>query len=146
VDTLLLVWTGLVFWALGQIWLCQIVVYPLFGRVGEAEYIGYHGFYTRRIPLPVIIPGFATFLMPIPLALVGPSVPAWMNVANIVGGVVGLVVTVGFAIPRHGRLERGGKHEPTIDELVRYNWPRTLSITTQAVVTLLMLRHVVAAG
>jgi hypothetical protein len=60
-DVLLLLWSGLVFWVLGQIWLVQMVVYPLFAKVGEAEYIAYHRFYTSRIPLPVINPGFARF-------------------------------------------------------------------------------------
>jgi hypothetical protein len=89
----------------------------------------------------VIIPGFLSFLVPVPLALLGPDVPTWMSVANIATGLVGLAVTVGLAIPRHARLERDGKNERAIAELVRYNWPRTLSITAQAAVTFLMLRH-----
>jgi len=36
-------------------------------------------------------------------------------------------------------LEKGGKQEAVIRELVLYNWPRTLSITGQALLTLLML-------
>jgi hypothetical protein len=50
-----------------------------------------------------------------------------------------LLVTVALEIPRHARLEKGGKQEQVIRELVRYNWPRTLSITASAVLTLLML-------
>lgn len=138
----LLLWAGLVFWVLGQIWLVQLVVYPLFGKVGPAEYIDYHSFYTRHIPLPVIIPGFASFLLPIPLAYFGPTVPTWMSAANIAVGIVGLLVTVLLEIPRHSRLEKGGKNERTIAELIRYNWPRTLSISAQAVVTFLMLHYV----
>lgn len=42
-------------------------------------------------------------------------------------------------IPRHARLEKGGKQEAVIRELVRYNWPRTLAITGSAFLTLLML-------
>lgn len=140
-DIALLLWSVLIFWTLGQIWLVQIVVYPLFARVGGAEYIDYHRFYSRRIPLPIILPGFATFLAPIPLALFGPAVPAWTSVANIAAGIVGLLVTVLLEIPRHGRLERGGKNAATIAELVRYNWPRTASITVQAAATLAMLVH-----
>ncbi|MCW4463528.1 hypothetical protein OK349_17610 [Sphingomonas sp. BT-65] len=142
----LLLWTGLIFWVLGQIWLVQIVTYPLFARVGEADYVAYHRFYSRHIPLPVILPGFAAFLTPIPLALLGPAVPAWMSAANIVGGVIGLLVTVLLEIPRHARLEKGGKDMGVIVELIRFNWPRTMSITLQAVVTLLMLRHVLVGG
>lgn len=143
---LLMLWAALVFWVLGQIWLVQIVVYPLFAQVGEREYVGYHRFYSRRIPLPVIIPGFASFLLPVPVALYGPVVPYWMSAANIAVGVVGLLVTVLLEIPRHARLEKGGKDGTTIAELIRYNWPRTLSITAQAVITFLMLRHVFGAS
>ena len=45
-------------------------------------------------------------------------------------------------MPRHNRLERQGKSHDTIDELIRFNWPRTLSITISAAVTLAMLLHV----
>jgi hypothetical protein len=135
----LLLWSMLSFWGLGQIWFVQIVVYPLFAKVGTAEYIGYHRFYTSRIPLVVILPGFASFLLPIPLAFFGPEVPAWMTAANIAMGIVGLLVTVLLEIPRHGRLEKGGKDDAVINELIRYNWPRTASITSQAAVTLAML-------
>jgi hypothetical protein len=131
---------GVIFYVLGGIWFAQIVVYPLFGKVGAAEYVRYHRFYSSRIPLPVILPGFASFLVPVTLVFFGPdSVPAWMTLANAACGVVDLVVTVGLEIPRHARLEKGGKQEAVIRELVRYNWPRTLSITASAVLTLLML-------
>jgi hypothetical protein len=140
-QLLLLLWSALVFWVLGQIWFAQIVVYPLFARVGEVDYVRYHGFYTGRIPLPVIVPGFASFLLPVVLAFYGPDVPAWMSVVNIASGIAGLLVTVLLEIPRHARLEKTGKNERVIAELIRYNWPRTLSISVQSVITFLMLQH-----
>jgi hypothetical protein len=142
-HTLLLAWAALSFWELGQIWLVQIVTYPLFAKVGVADYAAYHQYYTKRIPLVVIVPGFAGFLLPIPLALFGPSVPVWMTAANIIMGIIGLLVTVGLEIPRHNKLENG-KNEGMIEELIRYNWPRTLSITAQAAVTMLIVLHVMA--
>lgn len=145
-QLLLLLWSALVFWVLGQIWLVQIVIYPLFAKVGEAEYTAYHGFYTSRIPLPIILPGFASFLLPAVLAFFGPAVPGWMSAANIATGVIGLLVTVLLEIPRHNRLERDGKNNVTIAELIRFNWPRTASITAQAVVTFAMLVHVFGAA
>lgn len=122
------------------------MIYPLFARVGEAEYIGYHSFYAKRIPWPVILPGFAGFLLPIALAFFGPAVPGWMSAANILTGIIGLLVTVLLEIPRHNRLQAGGKNDTLIAELIRYNWPRTLSITAQSVITLLMLFHVFGAA
>jgi hypothetical protein len=133
-------WGVLVFWVLGQIWLVQIVVYPLFARVGTPDYANYHQFYVSRIPLVVIVPGFLSFLLPIPLALFGPDLPGWMSAANITTGIIGLLVTVLLEIPRHNRLERA-KNDDTIRELIRFNWPRTASITVQAFVTLMMLQH-----
>lgn len=137
---LLLFWAVLILYVFGQIWLVQIVVYPLFSKVGEAEYVAYHKFYSSRIPLPVIIPGFASFLLSVALVFVGPdSVALWMYLANAACGLAGLFVTVALEIPRHARLEKGGKQEAVIRELIRYNWPRTLSITGSAFLTLLML-------
>jgi hypothetical protein len=137
---LLLAWTVVILYVLGEIWFGQIVVYPLFAKVGEGEYIAYHRFYSSRIPLPVILPGFASFLLPVGLVFFGPeSVPLWMYLANVVFGLVGLLVTVALEIPRHARLEKGGKQEEVIRELVLYNWPRTLSITGSAFLTVLML-------
>ena len=136
----LLFCTVVVFYVTGQIWFAQIVVYPLFAKVGRDEYVAYHGSYSSRIPLPVIVPGFASFLLPVALVFFAPaSVPPWMVWANAACGLVGLLVTVALEIPRHARLEKGGKQEQVIRELVRYNWPRTLSITASALLTLLML-------
>jgi hypothetical protein len=130
----LLVWTVVILYVLGEIWFGQIVVYPLFAKVGDAEYIAYHRFYSSRIPLPVILPGFASFLLPIGLVFFGPtSVPLWMYLANLVCGLVGFLVTVALEIPRHA------KQEAVIRELVLYNWPRTISITGSAFLTVLML-------
>ena len=49
------------------------------------------------------------------------------------------MVTMALEIPRHARLEKGGKQEAVIRELIRYNWPRPLSITGLAIVTLMMV-------
>jgi hypothetical protein len=136
----LLLWTVVILYVLGEIWFGQIVVYPLFAKVGEAEYVAYHKFYSSRIPLPVIVPGFASFLLPIGLVFFGPeSVPLWIYLANVVCGLVSLLVTVALEIPRHAKLEEGGKQEAVIRELILYNWPRTLSITGSAFFTVLML-------
>jgi hypothetical protein len=136
----LLFWTVVVLYNFGAIWFVQLVVYPLFGKVGSNEYVAYHKFYSSRIPLPVIVPGFASFLLPIALVFLRPeSVPLSLALANVAYGMVGLFVTVALEIPRHARLEKGGKQEVVIRELILYNWPRTLAITGSALLTLWML-------
>ena len=135
-----LFWTLVILYNLGGIWLIQIVVYPLFGKVGANEYVAYHKFYSSRIPLPVVVPGFACFLLTIPLVFLRPdSVSLSLALANVAWGLVGLFVTVALEIPRHARLENWGKQETVIRELIRYNWPRTLAITGSAFLTLWML-------
>lgn len=137
----LVLWSVLAFWGLGQIWLTQIVVYPLFAKAGESDYLTYHRYYTSRIPLVVILPGFAIFLLPFLLGYFGPQVPQWMTLANITCGMIGLAVTLILEIPRHNRLEKQ-RDENVIRELIAFNWPRTASITGQAAVTFAMLMHV----
>jgi hypothetical protein len=64
----------------------------------------------------------------------------WMALANVASGLVGLFVTLALEMTRHARLEKGGKQEEAvIRELILYNWPRTLSITGSAIVTLMMV-------
>lgn len=136
----LLFYTALVCYNLGVIWFVQLVVYLLFAKVGSEEYVAYHKFYLSRIPLPVILPGFACFLLPIVLIFLRPqSLPLWLVLTNAACGLLGLFVTVALEIPRHYRLENGGKQERVIGELILYNWPRTLGITGSAFLTLIML-------
>jgi hypothetical protein len=136
----LLFCTLLGFYNLGVTWFVQIVVYPLFAKVGAEEYINYHTYYARQIPLPVILPGFTHFLLPIALVFYRPeSVPLGIALANVACGLLSLVVTVALEIPRHDRLEKGGKQDEVIRELIRYNWPRTFGIMGSAFLSLMML-------
>ena len=144
-NIVLVLWIALVLYATGQIWFCQIVVYPLFAMVAEKDYVPYHHFYVSHIPLPVIVPGFACFLLPLALPFLGPAaIPPLLHGLNIALGFVGLMVTVFLEIPRHGRLEREGKDPHIIGQLIRYNWPRTASISAQAVVAAWMLTYIFA--
>lgn len=143
-NLVLLLWTALVLYVFGQIWFVQIVIYPLFKMVGEGDYVTYHHFYSSHIPLPVILPGFTCFLFPLALIFWGPAaIPAWLHGLNIAAGLTGLGVTLFLEIPRHALLEQHGKDFQVIGELIRYNWPRTVSITLQAVFAAIMLTYIV---
>jgi hypothetical protein len=136
----LLFYTALVCYTLGVTWFAQLVVYPLFAKVGSEDYIAYHKFYGSQIPLPVIVPGFACFLLPLVMIFIRPeSVPLGLALANAACGLLGLWVTVALEIPRHYRLETGGKQPTVIEELIRYNWPRTLGISGSAGLALAMV-------
>lgn len=125
---------------LGLIWFAQLVIYPLFSKVGAEEYMTYHRSYSSWIPLPVIFPGFASFFLPIALVFFHPaSVPLWLTLANAACGLLSLYVTVALEIPRHHRLENSGKQENVIRELILYNWPRTFGITGSVCLSIAML-------
>jgi hypothetical protein len=127
------------FYNVGTIWLVQRVVYPLFAQVGAADYIPYHTFYLQRIPLPVIVPGFLCMFVPIAVLIWLPdSVSVWLAWTNLACGAVTFLVTVGLEIPRHGLLKNGGKNDQIIADLITFNWPRTVSITGSAILTVAM--------
>lgn len=129
------------FYNLGSIWYAQRVVYPLFGQVGAAEYVTYHRFYVSRIPLPIIAPGFTSFAMPVLVwATLPPAAPQAMAIANVAMGIMGFLVTVGLEIPRHTKLQKT-RDSQIIAELIRYNWPRTFSISASAALTLAMVLY-----
>ncbi len=64
-HTLLLFALCLQFYDVGTIWFCQRMAYPLFAKVGAADYVAFHKFYGSRIPLPVILPGFLCMVTPL---------------------------------------------------------------------------------
>jgi hypothetical protein len=138
-HALLLIALCLQWYNMGTIWFCQTTVYPLFGQVAETGYSSYHKFYVGSIPFSVIVPGFLSFLMPLVVLIWRPEgVPLVLALGNLIAGIVGLLITVGLEIPRHNRLENG-KDDRLIAELIRYNWPRTTSITVSAALTTAMV-------
>lgn len=109
----------------GLIWTIQLVHYPLFARVGPAEWVPYHEEHTRRISL-LVIP-----LMCCELATAGwlalqpppgiPAAAAWVGL-----GLVGWLwlVTAAIQVPQHTRL--GERYQPElVGKLVAGNWLRT---------------------
>ncbi len=121
-------------------WQAQVVSYPLYRAVGDAEFAAYHRQYNQAIPLVVIAPGFASFLSGAAFywtrpADVGPPVAALVSAA----GVVSLASTVLWAIPMHDRLDHAGRSAATIDSLLRANLRRTAALTAS---TLALVRSV----
>ena len=84
-HTLLLLALCLQFYNVGTIWFCQRMAYPLFAKVGAADYVAFHKFYGSRIPLPVILPGFLCMVTPLAVLIwLPPYVPVWVAWANVV--------------------------------------------------------------
>jgi hypothetical protein len=119
----------------GLIWFVQVVHYPLFDRVGKAEFAGYERQNTRRTGW--VVGGTMLLELALALLLVGsPGGPmAWCGLGLL--GIVWLSTAVG-QMPAHLRLERGfdaGAHR----RLVRGNWIRTVGWTLRGVLAIVML-------
>lgn len=110
-------------------WMAQIVTYPLFRVVGADQFLTYHAAYNDAIPVVVILPGFATFLGGIAFVWTRPpDLPLWLASVVSVAGVVSLLSTVLWAIPRHDDLDRIGQSADTIDSLLESNAVRVTAV------------------
>ena len=119
----------------GLIWTIQVVHYPLFARVGEAEWRAYEREHQRRITLvvgPLMVTNVALAVV---LVLDAATALRWANLA-LAGGVFAATALV--YSPQHGRLGRA-YDRAAMDRLVALNWWRTAAWTAQALVALALV-------
>jgi hypothetical protein len=115
----------------GVIWVVQVVLYPSFALVGEADWAAYHAAHSRRIT-PVVAPALLAHpLVALALLAERPGVLAAVNLA-LAGGL--LLVTATVFARLHARLTRS-----TVDRLVRRNAPRAVAWTANTGVALALL-------
>ena len=126
----------------GVIWTIQLVHYPLFARVGAAQWADYHSAHTRlmtSVVLPAMVTELGTSGL---LALVR---PAWLSPSLLLAGfacaVLTWAVTFFVSVPLHDTLSRG--FDPTaISRIVATNWLRTAFWTAHALLLLLQVWRV----
>ncbi|GAA4857924.1 hypothetical protein [Actinomycetospora straminea] len=118
-------------------WQAQLVSYPLFRAVAPDDFLAYHAQYNRAIPLVVVVPGFVCFLACAAFPWTRPPhVSRRLATVVAAGGVVSLVATVAWAIPRHDLLDRIGRSATVIDSLLDANLLRTLALTAGTIALL----------
>ncbi|MCP5560302.1 MAG: hypothetical protein H7A55_21335 [Verrucomicrobiaceae bacterium] len=114
----------------GLIWVIQIIVYPQFRRVGEAEFRNYHFAHCLRIGLMIA-----------PLMLLEMGSAAWLYFQglNSLPFVISLamfpVIILSTAIlqaPLHTKLMQG-RDDAAIQKLVRTNWLRTIAWSARGI-------------
>lgn len=133
----LLVVTVLTVYSTAIAWQAQFVSYPLYRVVGTAEFPAYHLAYNAGIPFVVIVPGFLAFLTALAFPWTRPpGTPR--GVALLVGlcGLVSLLATVLWAIPRHDMLDELGRSPGAIDSLLAANLVRSVALTAAALALL----------
>ena len=124
-------------WALvGLIWTIQVVHYPLFARVGVAQFVAYHRAHTRRIawvvgPLMLVELGTALLLC---MGRQGQLV-WWVSLLPLA---YNWSATGWVQVPLHRQL--GARADPAlIQRLVRSNWGRTWAWTLRGLLLLWVL-------
>lgn len=128
----------------GLIWTVQSVHYPLFARIGPAEFVEYERGHTTRIGRLLVVPAGTEVLTAALLVVAAPPAitPAliWFG-----GGLLAAawIITALVQAPLHARLSR--RHDPAgVVRLVRTNWWRTVLWSGRAVVAATMVAQVAA--
>ena len=120
----------------GLIWTIQIVHYPLFAAVGDAEFVSYQQQHSKRITIvvgPLMLVEAATAVLLVGLRPT--SVPEWIPWAGLAMVIVCWLSTALVQIPCHTRLAAG--FDPEIHQrLVRSNWIRTIAWTARMFILL----------
>ena len=120
----------------GVIWTVQLVHYPLFARVGPAQWADYHSAHTRLMTY-VVLPAMVTELGA--SGLLALARPVWLSPSLLWAGfacaVLTWAVTFFVSVPLHDTLSRG--FDPSaITRLVATNWLRTFFWTAHALILL----------
>lgn len=121
----------------GLIWFVQVVHYPMFRHVGDAQFIEYERIHQQRttwIVAPLMLIELVTGAW-IALAGLAPFWLAWSGV-----GLIGLLwlSTACVQVPLHARLSKGWDARAG-RALVLTNWVRTLAWSVRTVIALWML-------
>jgi hypothetical protein len=130
IEWLLLLHAAMTLFMVGVIWFVQVVHYPLFARVGEAEFPGYERQHARRTGWVVA--------MPMLLELGTAVATVWYLGGALAWCGLGLLAAVWtstglWQVPAHRRLE-GGFDAVTHRRLVRTNWVRTLAWSARGII------------
>jgi len=143
----LLIVTVLCFFCTGASWMLQFVAYPTYQLVGQNEFVPYHVDFGKRMLPVTVIPMVLTCLGLIGLLFVRPAAaPQWAALVTAACGVIILVTTIAFEVPKHLALDKDGKSDTLIAGLVRDNIPRTLAWTVASVVAAYMVLLVIQAA
>lgn len=125
-------------------WLVQLVAYPLFAEVGEAEFPRFHAEWSRRIGIVVFAPMSVDLVTSIWLAVSPPEgVATALAIAGAVLAAVTWLSTAFLQVPCHERLSAGFDSQVHA-RLLRTSWVRTVAWSAHGAICVVMLSQ--AAG
>jgi len=122
------------FYCLGISWLLQAAIYPTYRLVGRAEFVAFHTAQGQRMIPVMVVPMFATSLLGIVTAVLsrGEAYALWLWGVGLCGLVV-IGTTLISELPKHMKLDKDGKDDALLNELIKDNLPRSLAWTLGAV-------------
>lgn len=122
-------------------WYTQVTTYPLFGWVGQTEFVSFHKEYERRLPFSIYIPYVLLMLSTLLLAFVHPvEVKLGWVLMLLVLNVSIMIISLTFAVPIHNRLQRQGYSDKGgIRKLIQYNSVRLIASSASSVIMLYLL-------
>ncbi len=138
-DIVLLFAAVFAFYRLGDIWTFQVVLFPLWAKVGREEFPAYHDAHFRRI--------FGVVFAPMALSAIGAvllwffppqGTTRWLVGAGIALQAI-LFASLAYWIPLQLRIQREGNTPALIRTLVAVHWTRVANITAFAGVILVLL-------
>ena len=111
----------------GLIWYVQLVHYPLFSRVGRAEFTRYHALHSSLTTTVVVAPMLGEVALTALLIGYRPAgLPAPVAWAGLALTAIVWLATFFIAVPLHRRLGAGLEPD-AVARLVRTNWIRTVA-------------------
>lgn len=138
-NGVLLAHTAATWYMVGLIWFVQVVHYPLFGGVGQAESVQYAADHQRLTTFVVAPPMLIELVTAALLLAVRPAnVPASWAWAGMAMLAIVWLSTALLQIPRHNELS-AGYNAPAHAALVATNWVRTIAWSARGVLALGMV-------
>lgn len=123
----------------GVILVVQVVHYPLFGKVGSANFVAYQTDHMRLITYVIAVPMLVEFGTAIALVWWHPpAVPSWYIWAGLALLAVIWISTGLLQVPQHNTL-LDGFDASAHQRLVATNWIRTLAWSARGLLVLAML-------
>ena len=140
-DALLLIHAGVTLAMTGLIWFVQIVHYPLFDRVGAAQFVEYervHQMRTTWVVAPLMLTELTTAAA---LAVWRPdTVSAWGVWVGLALVALLWALTALVQVPAHRAL--GSGFDPAVHRrLARSNWWRTVFWTARGLLALWLVKE-----
>jgi hypothetical protein len=140
---LFLITFALVFYGLGASFVEGFVNYKTWHLIGPNEFQAYHQSLSRRIIPVMVIPIFLSVLLTILLIWIRPSaIPRWMLIVSAVLGLTGIISSVAIQIPIQTTLSNQGLNHELLEELIKTDWLRKITLTVRAGLFLWMMAKV----